>query len=120
MLERARPPADITPEDFFTRWVPDSVGADEDRRRKLTGVDAAIVFELAGEGGGDFTIHIVGGRVDGLVGGRDKADLRVCVDIATWRELNSGEISAPEALLRRRVKLEGDFLLGLKLHLILG
>ncbi len=29
-------------------------------------------------------------------------------------------ITAPEAMLRRRVKLDGDFLLGLKLHLILG
>ena len=41
-----------------------------------------------------------------------------CVD--TWRALNRGELSAPEALLRRKVHLAGDMLLALKLHLILG
>ena len=47
-------------------------------------------------------------------------DLRVRVDIETWRSLNRGELAAPEALLRRGLTMEGDFLLGLKLHLILS
>ena len=47
-------------------------------------------------------------------------DLRVELDVETWRELNRGTLTAPEALLRRRLKLHGDFVLGLKLHLILA
>ena len=54
------------------------------------------------------------------IGDVREADLCVRIDITTWRRLNAGEISAPEAMLRRQVKLDGDFLLGLKLHLILG
>ena len=56
----------------------------------------------------------------GTEGPVENPDLRVLIDVDTWRKLNSGDISAPEALLKRKVKLHGDFLLGLKLHLILG
>ena len=42
------------------------------------------------------------------------------LDVETWRALNRGELSAPEAFLRRRVRLEGDHALAVKLHLILG
>jgi len=120
VTERAKPPDDISPHDFFTRWIPESVAADEQRHSKLRSTRAVVVFELSGEGGGPYTIRIEDGRVTGEPGDGPSPDLRVRVDVATWRDLNAGRISAPEALLRRRVKLEGDFLLGLKLHLIIG
>jgi hypothetical protein len=41
--------------------------------------------------------------VHGSVGPLADAQLRVRTDVATWRELNRGEMSAPEAFLRRRV-----------------
>ncbi|NNL65613.1 MAG: hypothetical protein HKP30_05175, partial [Myxococcales bacterium] len=56
----------------------------------------------------------------GGVGAPAEADLHVRLDVATWRALNEGAISAPEAMLRRRVKLSGDLLLAIKLHFILG
>ena len=65
-------------------------------------------------------MRIDAGSVEGFLGGAEAPDLVVSVDIPTWRALNRGELSAPEALLRRKVKLQGDFVLGLKLHLILG
>ena len=126
-MDRVAPPDDISPLDFFTRWIPDAVASDAERRKKLSRTAAEIVFELtSGDGGGDgdhggsFTLHIAGGAVRGAQGAVPNPDLRVVVDIDTWRRLNRGEISAPEALLKRKVKLHGDFLLGLKLHLILG
>ena len=119
-MERLKPPEDISPLDFFTSWVPNAVATDEIRRRKLDSTRAKVVFELSGEQGGTYTIEIVDGVVRGAEGPVENPDLKVEIDIDTWRQLNRGELSAPEALLRRRVKLHGDFLLGLKLHLILG
>jgi putative sterol carrier protein len=119
-MERARPPADISPGEFFTRWVPEAVARDAERRRKLGGTVATVVFHLSGEGGGDYCVRIRDGEVSGEAGTADEPDLRVRVDVKTWRRLNAGKITAPEALLRRRVKLEGDFVLGLKLHVLLG
>lgn len=119
-MERARPPADISPAEFFTSWVPDAVAGDATRRAKLGDTDATIEFELTGESGGRFVIRVAGGQVQGSAGAVEGADLRVTLDVATWRRLNNGEISAPEALLKRKLRFEGSFLLGLKLHLILG
>ncbi len=119
-MERARPPEDISPRDFFTRWVPDAVDHDASRRRRLGATAATIVFDLEGSDGGLYTVRIAEGRVTGREGDSNPADLRVEVDVATWRALNSGQITAPMALLQRRVRLHGDFILGLKLHLILG
>ncbi len=123
MGERARPPDDISPVEFFTRWVPERVARDHERRERLGDTRASLVFDLGGDGSdgdGCFTLEIEAGRVRGARGRAADPDLEVHVDVDTWRELNRGDLSAPEALLRRRVKLHGDYLLALKLHLILG
>lgn len=120
MSERARPPDDITPEEFFVRWVPAAVAADPARRDRLGARPVEIEFALEGEGGGTFGVHLADGAVAGSVGPLATADLRVRTDVTTWRALNRGELSAPEAFLRRRVQLKGNLLLAVKLHLILG
>ncbi len=119
-MDMRRAPHDITPVEFFTRWIPESVATDHVRREKLGETRARIVFELLGEEGGPFTIDIEAGMVAGRAGDHGEENLRVRVDVATWRKLNSGELTAPEALLKRRLKLSGDFVLGLKLHVILS
>jgi len=117
---RAHPPDEITPLDFFTQWVPQAVAGDPDRRRRLGETRARVQFELTGDGGGLYGVRIDQGTVEGFAGDDPKPDLRVRLDVTTWRELNRGTLSAPEALLRRRVHLHGSFVLALKLHLILG
>jgi putative sterol carrier protein len=119
-VERARPPDEIPPSEFFLRWVPEAVARDAHRQERLGDTEATIVFDLAGPGGGVYTISIAGGTVEGREGGAPEPDLRVELDVATWRQLNRGELSAPEALLRRRLHFHGSLLLGLKLHFILG
>lgn len=120
MRERARPPEDITPEAFFTRWIVAAVAGDPDRRARLGETDAVVQFELTGNPGGVYQVRIAAGVVTGCVGPAAEPDLRVTLDEETWRALNRGSMSAPEALLRRRLHMHGNFLLALKLHLILG
>ena len=121
MTDRAVPPGDIAPAEFFTRWIPRMVDDDAQRRRRLGETKATLEFELEGEEGGLFTLHVADGRVRGELGAAEgHPDLRVRLDVPTWRALNRGDISAPEALLRRRVHLRGNLVLALKLHLIIG
>jgi putative sterol carrier protein len=115
---RARPPDDITPLEFFTAWLPIQVEQDADRRARLGDTAACLVFEIIDAG--TFTIEVAAGRVQGRAGGHGSPDLALRLDAETWRALNRGDVSAPEALLRRRVHLSGDLVLALKLHLILG
>lgn len=120
MSERLVPPDDITPAEFFTRWVPDAVARDPVRSARLGAAPHVLEFTLEGEGGGVFGVQIADGAVRGSVGALERADLRVRLDVATWRALNRGELSAPEAFLRRRVHLKGSLILAVKLHVILG
>jgi len=120
MRERAVPPDDITPEAFFTRWVPDAVAADPLRSARLGRDPVTLEFELEGAGGGFYVIRIADGAVTGAEGCADDANLRVRLDVETWRALNRGDLTAPEAFLRRRVHLRGNLLLAVKLHLVLG
>ena len=48
MTERARPPEDIAPAEFFRRWAPEAVRSDPERRKKLDSLKARIQFDLAG------------------------------------------------------------------------
>ncbi|HTY19454.1 MAG TPA: SCP2 sterol-binding domain-containing protein [Myxococcota bacterium] len=120
MGERAVPPDDITPGAFFTRWVPEAVASDPARRARLGSDPVTLEFELEGEGGGVYALRIADGAVSGTEGPAEQPNLRVRLDVGTWRALNRGEMSAPEAFLRRRVHLSGNLLLAVKLHLILG
>ncbi|MDJ0865613.1 MAG: SCP2 sterol-binding domain-containing protein [Myxococcota bacterium] len=117
---REIPPDDITPEDFFTVWVPRAVAGDPVRRARLGHDELTLEFAIEGDGGGLWVLMVERGEVRGGRGPAGSADLRVRVDLETWRSLNRGEMSAPEAFLRRRVRLEGNLLLAVKLHLILG
>ncbi|MGH0031389.1 MAG: SCP2 sterol-binding domain-containing protein [Myxococcota bacterium] len=120
--ERDKPPDDISPHAFFTSWVPQSVDADDSRRQRLGDTQARLLFELrdAAEHERHFTLHIEAGRVRGEPGAHADPDRHVQVDVLTWRALNRGDISAPKALLERKVTLHGNLVLALKLHLILG
>lgn len=120
MSSRAAPPEDISPETFFVHWVPMAVASDPARRDRLGASAHELEFTLEGDGGGVFGLHIAEGTVRGSVGALDHADLRIRLDVPTWRALNRGELSAPEAFLRRRVHLHGNLLLAVKLHVILG
>lgn len=120
MPERPVPPDDIHPAEFFTRWVPETVGADQDRRRRLGDTVATLEFELLGDGGGLYTLTLEAGTVRGWEGPAQEPDLRIRLDVQTWKALNTGELSAPEAFLRRRVQLEGNLVLAVKLHVIIG
>lgn len=120
-MARAHPPEDISPEAFFCQWVPQRVAEDTGRQHALRHTEAAIEFCLTGGPTPErFTVRIDRGEVEGVAGADGRADLRVTLSTSDWRDLNAGRLTAPEAFLKRKVKLEGDLVLAVKLHLILG
>ena len=120
MSERARPPDDIDPADFFRRWAPDAVNTDPERRAKIEGLNARIQFELGGEGGGAYWLELANGSVRGDEGRVDAPDLVLSTDLETWRKLNAGELKAPTAVMKGKLRFQGSMYLALKVHFIIG
>ncbi len=120
MSERARPPDDIAPADFFRRWAPDAVNTDPERRGRIEGLNARIQFELAGPGGGEFWLELSDGAVRGDEGRVLAPDLVLSTDLETWRMLNAGEIKAPTAVMKGKLRFQGSMYLALKIHFIIN
>jgi putative sterol carrier protein len=120
MSERPVPPREIAPLEFFSRWLPAVVEADPAHQQRLASTTATLQFDLIGEGGGSYLLHVESGRVSGGPGPGEAVDLRLELDVTTWRALNDGRLSAPQAFLRRRLRVQGNFALALKLQLIIG
>ena len=120
MVGRPLPPSEIDPLEFFARWLPEVVAADPERRERLADTTATLQFDLLGDGGGSFLLYVEAGWVRGGPGPAEAVDLRLELDVATWRALNDGSLSAPEAFLRRRLRLQGNLTLALKLQLLIG
>jgi putative sterol carrier protein len=118
--DRARPPADIAPADFFQSWAPDAVRSDPERRKKLETLRARIQFDLAGDGGGLYWLEIGDGDVRGGEGALTEPDLVLKTDVTTWRELNAGEIKAPTAVMKGKLRFQGSMYLALRIHFIIG
>ncbi len=120
MSDRVRPPDDISPHEFFTIWAPAAVHGDPKRRKHIDGLEARIQFVLVGDEGGPFHLEIRGGVIRGASGYAESPDVTLETDIATWRDLNSGRVAAPTAVMKRRLKFTGSMFLALKIHFIVS
>jgi putative sterol carrier protein len=118
--ERARPPADIAPADFFRSWAPEAVHTDPERRKKIETLRARIQFELAGDEGGRYWLEIANGEVRGGEGALAEPDLVLSTDLETWRKLNAGEVKAPTAVMKGKLRFQGSMYLALRIHFIIG
>jgi putative sterol carrier protein len=58
--------------------------------------------------------------VRGDAGKLDAPDLVLSTDVETWRKLNAGEIKAPTAVLKGKLKFHGSMYLALRIHFIIG
>jgi hypothetical protein len=62
--ERPQPPITIDPLEFFVHWLPGVVAADPLRRQRLADTTATLQFDLIGDGGGSFLLHVEAARRD--------------------------------------------------------
>jgi hypothetical protein len=92
MSEKKRPPRDISPEGFFTDWLPREFAA-EFGAGKRTAADITVAIHLEGEGGGDWVLDVKSGllhvREPGAAGAEPLVSLRQ--PVADWRALAVGE-----------------------------
>jgi putative sterol carrier protein len=94
--EAARPPDDITPEAFFTRWLPAQAAAAGAGAGVASGTPLTLRVRLDGEGGGawDLRLGADGLEVTAASGDDASADVLLQHSVADWRAVVVGEPGA--------------------------
>lgn len=80
------------------------------------GVTADIVYDLKGEGGGEWTVKIADGVLTSVEsGGLEKPTLTVTMDTDNFLPLQNGELDGRKAFLTRKLKVKGNIALAQKM-----
>ncbi len=120
MADRPQPPADIAPDDYYLKWIPEQAAANPDEAKKTADIEAVIQFVLTGDDGGDYYIEFSGGTMTTGKGKHDSPRLTITQSVADWREINSGKLNPQMAFMSGKLKVSGDMSLAMKLGTILG
>ena len=120
MADRPTPPEDITPDDFYLKWIPEQAAANPDQSAKIKDIDTVIQVVLTGEGGGDYYMELTGGEIKTAKGKVDAPKLTITQAIEDWREINAGRLNPQMAFMSGKIKISGDMSLAMKLGSIMG
>ena len=120
MAERPKPPDDITPDDFYLKWLPEQAAANPAQAEKTKDINAIIQFVLTGDGGGEYVLELAGGNISTRKEKAEAPKLTVSYTVADWREINSGRLNPQMAFMSGKLKISGDMSLAMKLGSIMG
>ena len=76
---------------------------------------AVYVFNVTGDGGGDYTIRVADGKAAVERGSADKPDLKVTISAADMSAMLAKELDATTAFMTGKLMLDGDISLALKM-----
>ncbi len=82
---------------------------------KAGDLNADILFNLQGERGGDWILHVRDGAASVEQGTTENARLTLTADADDFLKLITGELNAMSAFAQGKVKLKGDLSLAMKL-----
>jgi putative sterol carrier protein len=87
---------------------------------KLEGIDAVILFNLSGEGGGQWTATLADGKAKVEEGKTAPPDMTVSVAAQDLIAISNGQLNPVAAFMRGRIKISGDMMLAMRLQSILS
>jgi len=105
MADRPTPPEDITPDDFYLKWIPEQAAANPDQSAKIKDINTVIQVVLTGEGGGDYYMELTGGEIKTAKGKVDAPKLTITQAIEDWREINAGRLNPQMAFMSGKIKI---------------
>ncbi len=87
---------------------------------KIAGIDAVILFDLSGEGGGKWTLTLADGTAKVEEGETASPSMTLSMNAADFVSMASGELNAMAAFMQGKIKIAGDMSLAMRLQNILG
>ena len=83
---------------------------------KLTGINKVVMFDLAGEGGGQWTATIADGKIEVVEGAGDPPNTTFKMKAETFLGIVNGKINPIGAFMQGRVRVEGDMSVAMRLQ----
>jgi len=121
MADQPKPPEDITPDDYYLKWLPEqNEAADPATKAKVKDINAVIQVVLTGEGGGEYCMELAAGDFKTVKGKAESPNLTITQAVADWREINSGRLNPQMAFMSGKIKVSGDMSLAMKLGTLMG
>ncbi len=120
MAERPKPPENITPDEYYLKWMPEQAAANRDQMAKIKDVQAVIQVVLTGEGGGEYYMELSGGEIKTGKGRVPSPKMTITQAVADWREINAGRLNPQMAFMSGKIKIAGDMALAMKLGSLMG
>lgn len=90
--------------------------AERFKPEKAQGVNAIIQFDLTGENGGDFYIHINDGDLSVSEGHADDPKMTLRASADDYYNMWAGDLNPMQAFMSGKVKIQGDMGLAMKLQ----
>jgi putative sterol carrier protein len=86
----------------------------------LKGVNAKVLFDLSGEGGGQWVLDIADGVVSAATGSTPNPNVTLATSASDYLAIVNGELNPMNAFMQGKIKVKGDMALMLKLQSLLG
>lgn len=103
-----------SPQEVFDK-IPSRVNADA-----ISGMNAKILFDLSGEGGGTWVVSIAESQVTTEKGSTPNPNVTASMTAADYVAMINGELNPMNAFMQGKIKIKGDMALVMKLQSLLG
>lgn len=87
---------------------------------RVAGVTGTLHFQLTGEGGDDYFLHLDDGKAELSRGVPEHADCTVSMDTDDFKALVTGRLNAMTALTTGKLRVKGNMSLALRLQSLLA
>ena len=99
---------DATPKQAFMVAMPYGLEKQPEMKDQISGIEGTISWVIEGDDGGAYTMVFDGGSLKVEEGQKDDATATVTLDMATWKELLSGESNPQAAFMGGKIQIAGD------------
>ena len=87
---------------------------------KIKGLNAVILFDLTGQGGGQWTATLADGTVNVEEGKKGTPNMTLSMAATDFVAMANGELNAMAAFMQGKIRISGDMSLAMRLQNILA